>query len=264
MPPEGAGGGDPGQFLGEDFAGGVGVNEGLDAAFVGQGQEAGAGFAGVGERAEDDVEADGSLLDGGLGEAGDLEKAAGDGGIASGVEGGGRFGLIGGDGRVGFEVSARADGDFDVVEGALGFDDAVPVKGRAGFGEGGDSAGKFAAVSAGLQGRDGVAVEHEPEAEVEDQREECEGCADSAARAFAAGANFFGDEAGEEGEKDSGEEDGEDPEVEGGEPVEGEAARGERPEELDAGGLAGVEGEMKEGCGESGGKDGSARDWVFG
>jgi len=44
MPPEGAGGGDPSDLFGKDFAGGIGVNEGLDAPFVGQGNPVGAGF----------------------------------------------------------------------------------------------------------------------------------------------------------------------------------------------------------------------------
>src|SRR5438094_3026611 len=47
VPGEGAGRGDPGQSFGEDFAGGVGIDEGFDA-------EAGAGFARVGEGAQED------------------------------------------------------------------------------------------------------------------------------------------------------------------------------------------------------------------
>src|SRR5215467_14407719 len=118
VPGKGAGGGDPGQFFGEDLAGEVGVNEGLNAAFVAQGKERGAGFANVREGAKNDVVARGRLLDGGFGEAGDLEEAACEVGIAGGVERGGRLGLIGGDGGAGVEVGAGADGDFDVVEGA--------------------------------------------------------------------------------------------------------------------------------------------------
>src|SRR5690349_20001406 len=133
----------------------MGANEGLDAACVGQGQEAGAGFAGVGEGAQEYVEAGGSVLEGGFGEAGDLEKWAGERGIARGVEGRGGFGLVSGDGGAGIEIGAGADGDFDVVKGALGFDDAAPVEGGVGLGEGGDFVGKFAAVGAGFEGGDG-------------------------------------------------------------------------------------------------------------
>ena len=73
-----AGGGDPDELLGEDLARGVGVDYGLDS-------EAGAGVAGVGEGVKDDVKSLGRFLDRGLGEAGDVEEAAGDGGVASGV-----------------------------------------------------------------------------------------------------------------------------------------------------------------------------------
>lgn len=168
MPPEGAWGGDPGQLFGEDFAGGVGVNEGLDAAFVGQGEEAGAGCTRVGEGAQDDVVAGGSLLDGGFGEAGDLEEAAGDGGIACGVEGRGGLGLVRGDGGGRIEIVAGADRDFDFVKGALGFNNAVPEKGGTGFGKGGDFVGKFAAVGAGFESGDGVTVEGGADANVEE------------------------------------------------------------------------------------------------
>lgn len=108
------------------------------------------------------------LLDGGFGEAGNLEKAASDGGIAGGVEGRGGFGLVGSGSGTGIEIGAGADGDFDVVKGALGFDDAAPEEGGAGFGEGGDFAGELAAVGAGFEGSDGVAVKHEARAEIED------------------------------------------------------------------------------------------------
>jgi len=161
VPGEGAGRGDPGQSFGEDFAGGVGIDEGFDA-------EAGAGFARVGEGAQDDVEAGRSLLDGGFGEARDLEKAAGDGGIARGVKGRGGLGFVSGGGRAGIKVSAGADGDFEVVKGALSFNDAVPAERGAGFGEGGDFVGEFAAVGAGFEGGDGVAVEHDAGCEIED------------------------------------------------------------------------------------------------
>ena len=100
--------------------------------------------------------------------------------------------------------------------------------------------------------------------DVENYRCERQRSADSAAWAFAAGADFLGYKAADRGKKDSGEENGEDPEVKGGEPVESETAGGEGPEELDAGSLTNVEGEMKKGCGKSGGEDSSARDLVFG
>ena len=176
-PGEGAGRADPGQSFGEEFAGGVGVDEGFDA-------EAGAGFARVGEGAQDDVEAGRSLLDGGFGEARDLEKAAGDSGVARGVESRGGLGFVSGGGGGGIKVGAGADGDFEVVKGALGFDDAVPAKRRAGFGKGGDLARQFAAVGAGFESGDSVAVKNEAHGEIENQRGESEGGTKPAARAF--------------------------------------------------------------------------------
>ena len=83
MPPEAAGGANPAEIFGEDFAGGVGVDENLDAQARGF-HFWGAIVARVREGAKDDVEAGGSLLDGGFGEAGDLKKAAGERGIAPG------------------------------------------------------------------------------------------------------------------------------------------------------------------------------------
>jgi len=150
------------------------------------------------------------------------------------------------------------------VEGALGFDDAVPVERRAGFGEGGDFARQFAAVSAGFESGDGVAVENDAQDEIKDQSREGKRGAGPATRAFATGADFFGNESADRGEKNSSKEDSQSPEIERGEPIESEAASRERPEELGAGGLAKVEGEMKEGGGEGCGEDGSARDGVFG
>src|SRR6059036_822044 len=205
---------------------------------------------------QQDMEALRGPCDGGFGEASDLEEAAAKGRIARGVEGGGGFGFVGGDGGAGIEIGAGADGDFDVMKGALGFDHAAPAEGRAGFGEGGDFVGKFAAVGAGFEGGDGIPVQHEAGGEIDEYGHEREACAETATGAFAAGADFLGDEAGEEGEKNSGEENGEDPEIEGRKPVESEAAGGEGPEKLDAGGLAKVEGEMKEGGGEGGDEDG--------
>jgi len=76
----GWGPGYPGEFLRENFAGGVGVDFGVDA-------QARSGVAVVGEGAQGDVEASGSFFDGGFGEASDLEETAGNGGVTSGVEG---------------------------------------------------------------------------------------------------------------------------------------------------------------------------------
>lgn len=192
MPPEAAGGANPGELFGEDSARGVGVDENLDAQARGF-YFWGAIVARIRQGAKDDVEAGGRLFDGGFGEAGDLEKAAGERGIAPGVESGRGFGLIGGDGGAGLEIGARADRNFDIVEGALGFDDAVPAEGRTGFGERGDFVGKFAAVSPGFEGGEGVAVESETDAEIEDKSDERQDGADTAARAFAAAADFFSD-----------------------------------------------------------------------
>jgi hypothetical protein len=199
---------------------------------------------------QQDMEALGAPSDGGFGETGDLEEAAGEGGIVGGVERGRKLWLVGGDGGAGIEIGAGDNGDFDVMKGALSFDHTAPAEGGTGFGESGDSARKFAAVGAGFEGGDGVAVEDNARAEIEGKGDEGKNGAGTPAGAFAAGTDFFGDETGEKWEKDSGEENCEEPKVEGGKPVQGEAARGERPEELDAGGLAGVESEMKEGGGE--------------
>jgi hypothetical protein len=54
----------------------------------------------------------GSFLDGGFGEAGDLEKAPRNGGVASRVEGGRGFGFVGSYGGVGVEAVPGADCDF--------------------------------------------------------------------------------------------------------------------------------------------------------
>jgi hypothetical protein len=263
MPGEGAGSGSPGQLLGEDFAGSVGVDEGFDAPFVAQGKQAGAGFACGGEGAKDDVEADGRLLDSSFGEARDLEKAAGDGGIAGGVEGGGRLGLVGRGGGAGIKVGAGANGDFDVMKGAFGFDDTVPVERGARFGEGGNFAGEFAAVGAGFEGGHGVAMEDHARAEIKKQDTKQKNGAELAAGAFPASTDFFGDETAEKREKNSGEKNCEEAEVERGKPVQSEAASGERPEKFDAGGLANVEDEVKEARGERGDEDGGARGFLF-
>jgi len=117
---------------------------------------------------QQDMEALGTPSDGGFGETGDLEEAAGDGGSAKSVEGGRRLWLVGGDGGTGIEIGAGADEDFDVVKGALGFDHTTPAEGGTGFSESGDFAGEFTAVGAGFEGGDGVAVEHEAGCEIKD------------------------------------------------------------------------------------------------
>lgn len=183
----------------------------------------------------------GSFLDGGFRKTGDLEKAASHGRGAKGVEGGGGFGLVSGDGGEGIEFRTRADGHFDIVKSALGFDDAVPAERGTGFGECRDPAGGFAAVGAGFESGDGIAMVDEAQDEIEEQCSERKRGAKFSARAFAAGADFFSDQPAEHGEKNSGEKDGENPEIEVGDAVQGEAARGKGPEEFDAGGLAEIE-----------------------
>lgn len=143
------------------------------------------------------MEAFGSPSDCGFGEARDLKEAASDGRIACGVERGGRLRLVGSDGRGWIKVGARADGHFDFEEGALGFNDAVPAEGGTGFGEGGDFARKFTAISAGFESGDGVAVENEARSNIEKQGGERKGRAEAAAGTFATGTDFFGDQPGE-------------------------------------------------------------------
>ena len=115
-----------------------------------------------------DMEALGDSSDGGFGEAGDLEEAPGDGGLERGVEGGGGFGLVGSSGGAWIKIGAWPDGDFDIVKGAFSFDHTAPAEGETGFGEGSDFVGKLAAVGAGFEGGDGVAVESETDAEIKD------------------------------------------------------------------------------------------------
>src|SRR6266566_1969108 len=78
-----------------------------------------------------------------------------------GDERGGWLGLVGGGGGTGIEITAGADRNLDVVKGTCGFDDTVPAKRGAGFGEGGDLVRQFAAIDAGLERSDGVAVENQ-------------------------------------------------------------------------------------------------------
>src|SRR5882762_9112313 len=78
----------PGELLGEDFAGGVCVDLGMDA-------QAGADVAGIWEGAQDDVKTVGSFLNGCFGEARDLEEATRNCGVTDCVEGGRGFGKRG-------------------------------------------------------------------------------------------------------------------------------------------------------------------------
>src|SRR2546426_4235970 len=107
------------------------------------------------------MKAIGSFLDSGLGKARGLEEAAGNSGVACGVEGRRRFGLVGSDCGVGVERCGGAEVDFNIVEGAFAFDDAVPAGWRARFGKSGSPASPFASGGAGFHGGYGVAVEKE-------------------------------------------------------------------------------------------------------
>ena len=204
-----------------------------------------------------------SLLDGSFGEARDLKKAATDGGIASGIEGGGGLWLVRGDGGNRVEIGARADRDFDIVKSPFGFDDAVPAKRRTGFGESSDSTRQFAAVRAGFQGGDGAAVINEAHDEVKNQCGERERSAEPAARPFRAGADFFRDQPAEQGEKNSREENCEDPKIERWQPIHGKAAGRERPQEFDARALQNIHEEMKKSRGQRGDEDCDAGSLIF-
>src|SRR5204862_510004 len=107
----------------------------------------------------EDVKSCGSFLDGGFGEARNLEEAARGCRIASGVERRRRFGLVGSDGRVGVERGAGADVNFNVMKSALGFNNAVPAERRTRFGKRCGPAWQFAAVSARFHGGQGVGME---------------------------------------------------------------------------------------------------------
>src|SRR5713226_5126211 len=146
--------------------------------------QAGTGIVVVGEGAQSDPEAVGSFFDGGFGEAGELEEATSNSGVASGVEGGRGLRIVGSGGGIWVERGGGANFDFEVVEGAFRFDDAVPAEGRAGFGESGGLASGFAAVGTGFQGGHGVAVENEAQNDIENYRGQREGCSYFASRAF--------------------------------------------------------------------------------
>ena len=107
------------------------------------------------------MEAVGGFFNGGFGKARDLEEAVRHESIAGGIEGGGGFGFVRSDGRVGIEVCAGADANFEFVEGAIGFDDAAPAEGRTGLGESGHPAGRLTAIRAGFHGGQSIAMEDE-------------------------------------------------------------------------------------------------------
>src|SRR5438552_19064391 len=111
----------PSEFLREHLEGRIGVDHGFDTP-------ARTGVAHVGERTQEDVKSCGSFLDGSFGEARNLEEAARGCRIASGVEFGRRFGLVGSDDRVGVKRGAGADVNFNVMKSALGFHNAVPAE----------------------------------------------------------------------------------------------------------------------------------------
>src|SRR5260370_32018592 len=145
----------------------------------------------------------GSFLDGSFGEARGLEEAAGRGRVASGVEGGRRFGLVGSDGGVWVGGRCGADLDFKAVQGAFRFGDAVPAEGRARFGKRGNPARRFAVVGARFHGSQSVAVKNETQNDIKNHGGECEGCAYFAARAFLFGSDFLGDPPAERGGNNS-------------------------------------------------------------
>ena len=103
----------------------------------------------------------------------------------------------------------------------------------------------------------------EADDEVKNQSGESEKGAKPATRAFRASADFFGDEAAEQGEKNSREENCEDPKIERWEPIHGEASGGERPEEFDARALQNIQEEMKKSCGQRGDEDCGAGKLIF-
>src|SRR5229473_7057055 len=130
------------------------------------------------------METFGGLLDGCFGEAGGLEEATRNSGVASCVEGGRGFGFVGSDGGVWVERCGGADFDFNVVQGAFRFDDAVPAEGRARFGKRGNPAWRFAVVGARFHGSQSVAVENEAQNDIKNHGGEREGCAYVASRGF--------------------------------------------------------------------------------
>src|SRR5260370_23453092 len=121
------------------------------------------------------METFGGLLDRCFGEAGGLEEATRNCGVASCVEGGRGFGFVRSDGGVWIERGGGADFDFNVVGGSFGFDDAVPAEGGGRFGERGRLAGRFAAVGARFQSSQSGAGENKTPYDIKNQSEEGEG-----------------------------------------------------------------------------------------
>ena len=146
----------PGQLLGENFAGRVGVNEGLDAR-ARRGSVV----------AEANLKTFRRFFDGGSGKAGDLEETLRHSGISSGIESRGRFRLVGSDRGVGIEAGAEANFDFYIVNGAFGFDNTMPAEGRTGFRKGGHSPGLFPAVGARFQRGDSGRVHREANCKID-------------------------------------------------------------------------------------------------
>src|SRR5467141_2057361 len=80
------------------------------------------------------------------------------------------------------ERCGGADFHFNVVEGSVRFDDAVPAEGRLRFGERGSLAGRFAAIGARFHGSQNVTVENEAQYDIKSHGGEREGCAHFASR----------------------------------------------------------------------------------
>jgi hypothetical protein len=149
----------PGEGFGEDFALGIGVDEGLDA---------GARKAvTVRVASEGDAEASEGAYDGSFGKTGGGEEAAGGGSFEGGVQGGGRFGLVIGFGALGIEIVSRKEVDGDLVQGSLGLDDTQPLERPSRYGKSGHAAGRLVAVGAGFEGGDGVGVKESAKGNVE-------------------------------------------------------------------------------------------------
>jgi len=143
------------------------------------------------------------------------------------------------------------------MEGAFGFDDAVPAETRAGFGEGSEPAGRFAAISARFQGGDGVAVKNEAQNNVENHGGEREGCAPLPRGPFDLAPISFGDQAAEHREENSGEENSQNQRSRWGSQSRAKRPRGEGPEKFDTSALGRrplVDGGRGGECGEEDGK----------
>ena len=131
------------------------------------------------------------------------------------------------------------------MDGAVGVDEAMPGEGGGGFGEGGDTAGRFTAVSAGFEGGEDIGVKRGAGGDIDENCYEGEDGGGAAAGIFVAGADFGADEVEKFGDDEGGHEDGDDPRVHIGEPVRGDTVRAEGPEEGDGLPLAGVHGQVQ-------------------